>query len=74
MVIGSSTSGFKPSELQGCATRPAQIVVTHPFNPVYLMPLVEVVPTEKNPPEMVGAGEGDPDRGGDVPAACAQGD
>ncbi|MGR3634332.1 MAG: carnitine 3-dehydrogenase [Shimia sp.] len=52
-ILGSSTSGFKPSELQGCASRPEQIVVTHPFNPVYLMPLVELVPTEKNPPEMV---------------------
>ncbi|KPA21901.1 L-carnitine dehydrogenase [Shimia sp. SK013] len=52
-ILGSSTSGFKPSELQGCASRPEQIVVTHPFNPVYLMPLVELVPTEMNPPEMV---------------------
>ncbi len=52
-VIGSSTSGFKPSELQGCATRPEQIVVTHPFNPVYLLPLVELVPTPKNSPELV---------------------
>ena len=43
-VIGSSTSGFKPSELQGGAARPEQIMVTHPFNPVYLLPLVEVVP------------------------------
>jgi carnitine 3-dehydrogenase len=52
-IIGSSTSGFKPSALQGCATRPAQIMVTHPFNPVYLMPLVEVVPGPANPPEAV---------------------
>ncbi len=52
-VIGSSTSGFKPSELQGCATRPAQIVVTHPFNPVYLLPLVELVTTDKNSAPMV---------------------
>ena len=52
-VIGSSTSGFKPSELQGCATRPGQIVVTHPFNPVYLLPLVELVATPANPPELV---------------------
>ncbi len=44
-VIGSSTSGFKPSELQEGAARPGQIMVTHPFNPVYLMPLVEVVPS-----------------------------
>ncbi len=47
-VIGSSTSGFKPSELQEGALRPEQIMVTHPFNPVYLLPLIEVVPTEAN--------------------------
>ncbi|KUJ80607.1 3-hydroxyacyl-CoA dehydrogenase [Ruegeria marisrubri] len=52
-VIGSSTSGFKPSELQEGALRPEQIVVTHPFNPVYLLPLIELVPTDKNSPEMV---------------------
>ncbi|SFS02349.1 carnitine 3-dehydrogenase [Yoonia litorea] len=52
-IIGSSTSGFKPSELQGCATRPGQIVVTHPFNPVYLLPLVELVTTDKNAGETV---------------------
>jgi len=52
-VIGSSTSGFKPSELQGCATRPDQIMVTHPFNPVYLLPLIELVPTDKNAPDLI---------------------
>ncbi len=52
-VIGSSTSGFKPSELQDCATRPEQIVVTHPFNPVYLLPLVELVATDRNSPALV---------------------
>ena len=52
-IIGSSTSGFKPSELQGCATRPEQIIVTHPFHPVYLLPLVEVVATEVNEVERV---------------------
>ena len=44
--IGSSTSGFKPSELQEGATAPGRIMVTHPFNPVYLLPLIEVVPSE----------------------------
>ena len=43
-VIGSSTSGFKPSELQDGMARPNQIMVAHPFNPVYLLPLVELVP------------------------------
>ncbi len=52
-IIGSSTSGFKPSELQDGALCPEQIVVTHPFNPVYLLPLIELVPTEANPPELV---------------------
>ena len=47
-VLGSSTSGFKPSELQEAALRPAQIMVCHPFNPVYLLPLIEVVPTEQS--------------------------
>ncbi len=52
-IIGSSTSGFKPSELQHEALRPEQIVVTHPFNPVYLLPLIELVPSAANGPEMV---------------------
>ena len=46
-VIGSSTSGFKPAELQEGAERPEQIMVTHPFNPVYLLPLIELVPSIK---------------------------
>ena len=45
-VIGSSTSGFKPSQLQEGMARPDQIIVAHPFNPVYLLPLVELVPAE----------------------------
>ena len=39
-VIGSSTSGFKPSEL---TAQGARAIVAHPFNPVYLLPLVELV-------------------------------
>ena len=45
-VVASSTSGFKPSELNEGAINPKQILVCHPFNPVYLLPLVEVVPSE----------------------------
>ena len=44
-VIGSSTSGFMPSELQAQSQRPEQILVTHPYNPVYLLPIVECVPS-----------------------------
>ena len=47
-IIGSSTSGFKPSELQQNSQNPQQIIVTHPFNPVYLLPLIELVPSPVN--------------------------
>ena len=46
--IGSSTSGFKPSELQEGAANPSVIFVAHPFNPVYLLPLAEVVPSARS--------------------------
>jgi carnitine 3-dehydrogenase len=39
-VIGSSTSGFRPSEM---TAKGARAIVAHPFNPVYLLPLVELV-------------------------------
>jgi len=41
-VIGSSTSGLLPTKLQSGMARPDRLVVGHPFNPVYLLPLVEV--------------------------------
>ena len=52
-VIGSSTSGFKPSELQEGLDDPSRIFVAHPFNPVYLLPLIELVPSVKTAPEVV---------------------
>ncbi|MFW2541925.1 carnitine 3-dehydrogenase [Primorskyibacter sp. 2E107] len=52
-IICSSTSGFKPSELQDGAERPEQILVAHPFNPVYLLPLVELVPSVNNGVEVI---------------------
>jgi carnitine 3-dehydrogenase len=42
VIIGSSTSGLLPSRLQAGLRHPERFVVGHPFNPVYLMPLVEV--------------------------------
>ena len=42
-IIGSSTSGFKPSELRAGLMRPQQVIVAHPYNPVYLLPVVELV-------------------------------
>jgi carnitine 3-dehydrogenase len=42
-LIASSTSGFKPSILATAVQHPGRLVVAHPFNPVYLLPLVEIV-------------------------------
>ena len=42
VVIASSTSGIRPSELQATLANPERLLVGHPFNPVYLLPLVEV--------------------------------
>jgi carnitine 3-dehydrogenase len=46
-LIASSTSGLLPSRLQARMRRPERFVVGHPFNPVYLLPLVEVAGGEK---------------------------
>lgn len=53
--IGSSTSGFKPSQLQEGAADPSVIFVAHPFNPVYLLPLAEVVPSAATSPALIEA-------------------
>jgi len=43
VVIASSTSGLMPSDLQRDLLAPERLLVGHPFNPVYLLPLVELV-------------------------------
>ncbi|MEU3019232.1 3-hydroxyacyl-CoA dehydrogenase NAD-binding domain-containing protein [Nocardiopsis sp. NPDC007018] len=47
VVIASSTSGYGMSEMQVAARTPERLVVGHPFNPPYLVPLVEVVGGER---------------------------
>ena len=42
-LIASSTSGILPSTLQKGMKHPQRLLVAHPFNPVYLLPLVELV-------------------------------
>ncbi|NMN05183.1 MULTISPECIES: carnitine 3-dehydrogenase [unclassified Novosphingobium] len=42
VIIGSSTSGLLPTRLQSGMAHPERLVVGHPFNPVYLLPLVEI--------------------------------
>ena len=43
VVVASSSSGLLPSEMQAGVRFPERVVIGHPFNPVYLMPLVEIV-------------------------------
>ena len=56
-IIGSSTSGIKPTTLQASMTHPQRLVVGHPYNPVYLLPVVEVVGGEATPIEIVRAAQ-----------------
>ncbi len=51
VIIASSSSGFLPTRLQSQCAHPERVLVGHPFNPVYLLPLVETVPGEKTSTE-----------------------
>ena len=50
-TIGSSTSGIMHSELQKNLSHPERLVVAHPFHPVYILPLVEIVPGKQTSEE-----------------------
>ena len=46
-IISSSSSGLLPSKIFSKSSNPARGIIGHPFNPVYLLPLVEIVPGKK---------------------------
>jgi len=46
-IIASSSSGLLPSELQSNCINPKRFIIAHPFNPVYILPLVEIVKGNK---------------------------
>jgi len=52
-IIASSTSYLMPSDLQSKMDHPERLLVGHPFNPVYLLPLVELVGGEKTAPDTI---------------------
>jgi carnitine 3-dehydrogenase len=52
-LVCSSTSGLLPTRLQADMSRPDRFVVGHPFNPVYLLPLVEVCAGTATAPDTV---------------------
>ncbi len=53
VVIGSSTSGLTMTEIQATCPTPERTVIGHPFNPPYLLPLVEIVGGRRTAPEAV---------------------
>ncbi len=53
IIIGSSTSGLTMTEIQATCPTPERCVIGHPFNPPYLLPLVEIVGGKTTAPEAV---------------------
>ena len=53
LIITSSTSGILPSDLQSEMSHPERLIVAHPFNPVYLLPLVELVGGKQTSNEVI---------------------
>ena len=46
-IIASSSSGLLPSKIQASCDNPQRFLIAHPFNPVYILPLVEIVKHEE---------------------------
>ena len=55
VVVASSTSGLLPTDIQSRCRHAERVVVGHPFNPVYLLPLVEVLGGRRTAPDSVAA-------------------
>ena len=46
-IIASSSSGLLPTRIYSKCKKPERTIIGHPFNPVYLLPAVEIVPGKK---------------------------
>ncbi|MDI6823100.1 MAG: 3-hydroxyacyl-CoA dehydrogenase NAD-binding domain-containing protein [Bacillota bacterium] len=55
VILASSSSGLLMSEIQKVTQHPGRCLIAHPINPVYLIPLVELVPGERTRPEALAA-------------------
>jgi carnitine 3-dehydrogenase len=53
VVIASSTSGLLMTDMAVDCANPGRLLVGHPFNPPYLIPLVEVCGGERTDPDAV---------------------
>jgi carnitine 3-dehydrogenase len=43
VIVASSSSGLLPTRIQSDSRHPGRVLIGHPFNPVYILPLVEVL-------------------------------
>ena len=48
VIISSSSSGLLPTKIYSKCKNPERTIIGHPFNPVYLLPAVEIVPGKKS--------------------------
>ena len=55
VVLASSSSGLMPTDIQADCATPERVVIGHPFNPVYLLPLCEVLGGERTAADAVDA-------------------
>ncbi|CAM3858586.1 MULTISPECIES: 3-hydroxyacyl-CoA dehydrogenase NAD-binding domain-containing protein [Tsukamurella] len=53
VIIASSSSGLKVTDMQSALTAPARMILGHPFNPPHVVPLVEVAGGEQTSPDVV---------------------
>jgi carnitine 3-dehydrogenase len=58
VVIASSSSGLLPTRIQAGCQHPGRVLIGHPFNPVYLLPLVELVAGERTKPQAIRTASG----------------
>jgi 3-hydroxyacyl-CoA dehydrogenase len=52
-ILSSSSSGLLMTEIQKVTENPGRCVISHPFNPPHIMPLVEIVKGEQTSDETV---------------------
>jgi L-gulonate 3-dehydrogenase len=53
VIVGSSSSGIKASDFALDLTISPRVLIAHPVNPPYLVPVVELVPSAQTSPETV---------------------
>ena len=52
-IIASSSSGLLPSRIQSETEAPERVIIGHPFSPLYILPLVEIVGGSKTSDEAI---------------------